>query len=190
MFHKFPSLVLASGSPRRRQLLADAGFNVRFLHPNIEESFPENIPLHQVAEFLAEKKSLSICKNLAHNEVLITADTIVVYNSEVLNKPLDEADAQNMLQKLSGQSHIVYTGVCIRNAEKTCVFTEESKVFFKELSPEFISAYIQTGSPMDKAGAYGIQDMMGYFGVRRIEGCYYNIMGFPLAAFYEKIKTF
>lgn len=182
----FPPILLASGSPRRRQLLTEAGFEVSFTSPDVDESVPSELPAEEIPVFLAYKKSLAVVSEL----LVVTADTIVSIEDEILNKPKSDKEAFEMLSKLSGKSHKVYTGVCIRKGNRTHGFVESSTVFFKTLSPEFIKTYIRKCSPFDKAGSYGIQDMMGYFGVRGIEGCYYNVMGFPMSRFYDELITF
>ncbi|MBX2984802.1 MAG: Maf family nucleotide pyrophosphatase [Bacteroidia bacterium] len=182
----FPPILLASGSPRRRFLLQDAGFDVQFTNPDIDESFPPTLPANEIPLFLAKEKNLAVDSEL----LIVSADTIVCIKDEILNKPANDKEAFEMLNKLSGKAHSVYTGVYMRHKHQQQGFVEESKVFFKDLNPDFIKTYIQQCKPFDKAGSYGIQDMMGYFGIFRIEGCYYNVMGFPLARFYDELKVF
>ncbi|MCO6495803.1 MAG: septum formation protein Maf [Bacteroidetes bacterium] len=183
---EYPPILLASGSPRRRFLLKDAGFEVQFITPNIDERYPDSLSSNEIPLYLAKKKNLAVTSE----KLIVSADTIVCLENEILNKPSDDNEAFEMLSKLSGKTHSVFTGVYIRQSEKHVGFVEESKVFFKKLNSDFIKAYIEKCNPYDKAGAYGIQDMMGYFGIYRIEGCYYNVMGFPLSKFYDKLNDF
>lgn len=188
MYPEFPPITLASTSPRRQQLFMQAGFEVQFINPNVDENFPDFLAPHQIPGFLAEKKSLAIQSD--ENELLVTADTIVAFDGAVLNKPTSVEEATQMLSTLSGNNHDVYTGVCIRMGKNFKVFTEKSTVYFKYLSPAFIQYYIDTCKPFDKAGAYGVQDLMGLFGVKKIDGCFYNVMGFPMSAFYDELNAF
>ena len=184
-----PALLLASQSPRRHQILQEAGFEFQVLRIEADEDFDETLPPEQVCEFLAEHKSKHY-RGAISPKVLVTADTIVWIDGQVLNKPTDAAEAKAMLKQLSGRTHEVYTGVCLRNEQKTKVFHARTQVRFHELSEEEIEAYIATGSPFDKAGSYGIQDWMGYLGVSGIDGCFYNVMGFPVARFYRELQSF
>jgi septum formation protein len=182
----FPPLILASGSPRRRELFTLAGFDVTFENPNVTEDYPSTLLLEEVPAFLAVNKSKAV---KSHN-LVISADTIVVINNRILNKPTTAQEAREMLQTLNNTTHTVYTGVCIRKEDKMQCFTEKTLVTMAHNTDVFIAAYIQTGSPYDKAGGYGIQDQMGFFGVTKIEGCFYNVMGFPMARFYAELTQF
>ena len=182
-------LLLASKSPRRQYLLKEAGYNFEVVSIDVEEDFPADLKRAEVAAYLAEKKAKGYTADF-NGKVLVTADTIVCVDDEVINKPADAAEAAAMLKKLSGRVHTVITGVCLRTELKTKVFTEETKVYFKPLTDEEINHYITTCQPFDKAGAYGIQEWIGYIGVEKIEGDYYNVMGFPLARFYKEINGF
>jgi septum formation protein len=184
-----PALLLASQSPRRHQILTEAGFDFQVLRIEADEDFDEALPPEQVCEFLAEHKSKHY-PGVISPKVLVTADTIVWIDAQVLNKPADAAEAKAMLQQLSGRTHEVYTGVCLRNEQKKRVFHERTRVKFHALTDEEIEAYIASGSPFDKAGSYGIQDWMGYLGVSGIEGCFYNVMGFPVSRFYRELQAF
>ncbi len=186
---KFPHILLASKSPRRHQLLKDAGFDFTYVDIEAEEDFSPDLKNNQVCEFLASHKAAHYTQAIKTN-ILVTADTIVVLNDEIINKPKDAEHAYVMLKKLSGNMHEVFTGVCLKNDEKQIVFSERSEVYFHELSDEEIWHYIQNYKPFDKAGAYGVQDWMGYIGVKKINGCFYNVMGFPLAKFYREIQNF
>jgi septum formation protein len=181
-------IILASGSPRRRQLLEDAGFQFS-VHPvNVEEDFPAQLKAEQIVLFLAEKKAAAFPELLLENEILLTADTIVWVNDIVLNKPSSEFEAKQMLQLLSGKTHQVFTGVCLRTKEKQISFFDETKVHFKNLSEEEILFYIKNYKPFDKAGSYGAQDWLGLIGVDRIDGSYFNVMGLPVYRVYEELR--
>jgi septum formation protein len=141
-----------------------------------------------VACYLARKKADAYTKPLG-NKILVTADTIVSLEGTIMNKPADRVEAIAMLTELSGKCHSVFTGVCIRTEKKEVVFAEETKVYFGILAPDMIAWYVDNEQPYDKAGSYGVQDLIGFLGVGRIEGCFYNVMGFPLAAFYERLRS-
>jgi septum formation protein len=184
-------IILASRSQRRRELIK--GLDIPFEIADdyfCDESYPVDMPLDEVAGFLAEKKSDTCPRNLGTNEILITADTMVKCRNRLIGKPVDRQDAQTMLEKLSGCRHEVITGVCLRNIERKKVFSVSSHVFFAELSPEDIEYYLNNCHPFDKAGAYGIQEWIGYVGIERIEGSYYNVMGLPTARLWKELKSF
>ncbi len=184
-------LILASQSPRRRQLLADAGIEYS-LAPRFEcdEVFPEDLPATEVAEYLSRLKSEAYPAPLADGDILLTADTVVVAGGEVLGKPVDKADAIAIINKLSGREHEVITGVTLRSAVRTKSFSSRSVVRFRALSQEEIEYYVDTYSPMDKAGAYGIQEWIGYVGIEGIEGSFYNVMGLPIQRVYCELNEF
>lgn len=185
------TIVLASKSPRRAQLLRDAGFIFRIQPIDVNEDFPEDMPLEEVASFLAEKKALATdTGQLLENEILLTADSVVVINQKILNKPSGAEEAKNMLLQLSCQSHKVYTGVCLQSKNKKLVFSNETTVHFGTLTEEEINFYIQQSKPFDKAGSYGIQDWIGFCKIKKIEGEYANVMGLPVYAIYEALLTF
>ena len=193
-------IVLASNSPRRKELLAGLGipYDV-FVLQGIDESYPDDLPANEVAEYIARKKARAYV-NVNPNDnsklstlnsqlsLILTADTIVVCDGEILGKPRDAADACAMLRKLSGKTHQVYTGYCLQTADKTVSGTVCSDVTFKELSDEEITYYVEKYKPLDKAGAYGIQEWIGYIGITGIRGSYYNVMGLPVQRIYEEIK--
>lgn len=180
-------VVLASKSPRRQQLLRDLGINFRVeLIEGIQEDYPATMPAEEVAQFLAIQKAKPY--QLNDNELLITADTIVVLDGEVLGKPADAAEAHQMLRALSGRVHHVITGVCVTTIERQEAFADVTEVEFAELTDDEIDYYIEHYRPMDKAGAYGIQEWIGYMGVKRINGCFYNVMGLPVARLYALLK--
>lgn len=184
-------IILASQSPRRKELLSGIGieFNVN-VKKNIDESFDADMKFEQVAEYLAKKKALSYTDLIKNNTILITADTIVCSDAEILNKPKDYDDAKRMLKLLSGEKHKVITGVCIKSIDKEFNFSSESIVYFSELTNDEIEHYINTYKPYDKAGAYGIQEWIGYIGIKKIEGSYFNVMGLPIHLIYSKLKLF
>lgn len=181
-------ILLASQSPRRQQLIKDSGFEMEIVRIDVEEDFDESLVAEQIPVFLAEKKGKAFTGQLAENELLVTADTVVWLNDHVLNKPVDLDDAFRMLKSLSGHKHTVYTGVSVRSAEKQISFYEASDVFFNPLSDDMIRYYLENHKPLDKAGAYGIQEFIGYIGIRKIDGCYYNVMGFPVSRFIHEIQ--
>jgi septum formation protein len=184
-------LILASNSPRRKELLAGLGipYDV-FVLKGIDESYPDTLPANEVAEFIARKKAAAYKNNVQSSAVLLTADTIVVCDGEILGKPHDADDACSMLRKLSGKTHQVYTGYCLQKGDKTVSGTVCSDVTFKELSDEEITHYVSKYKPLDKAGAYGIQEWIGYIGITGIRGSYYNVMGLPVQRIYEELKKF
>ena len=184
-------IILASNSPRRKELLAglDVQFEVRVLK-GIDESYPNTVPTAEIAEYIAQKKAAAYRETIAADELVITADTIVVLGDEVLGKPKDAADARRMLRELSGRTHQVITGVVLTTKERQEHFSVVSDVTFKELTDDEIDYYIETYKPMDKAGAYGIQEWIGYVGVTRLEGSYFNVMGLPVQRIYEALKRF
>lgn len=184
-------IILASNSPRRRELLAGLGINyeVRTMQ-GIDESYPAELPVHQIAEYIATEKAAAYQKLMAADELIITADTIVVVDTEVLGKPRDADDARRMLHLLSNRTHQVITGVCITTAEKQRRFSVITDVTFKALTDEEIDYYITNYQPFDKAGAYGIQEWIGYIGVTGLNGSYFNVMGLPVQRIYTELCSF
>ena len=184
-------LILASQSPRRRQLLADAGIEFE-LAPRFEceESFSEEMPAAEVAEYLANLKSEAYPEPLSEKDILLTADTVVIACNRILGKPADRAEAIAMITMLSGSEHEVVTGVTLRSAEKVKRFSVSSKVHFRALSQEEIEYYVDTYKPFDKAGSYGIQEWIGYVGIEGIEGSFYNVMGLPVQRLYCELGEF
>lgn len=184
-------IILASNSPRRKELLAglDLQFDVRVLQ-DIDESYPNDLPTLKIAEFISKKKADAYIQTMADDELVITADTVVILGDEVMGKPHDEADAKRMLGELSGQTHQVATGVTLSTKERQMSFSVVTDVTFKQLSSDEIDYYIRTYYPMDKAGAYGIQEWIGYIGVTALKGSYFNVMGLPVQRIYEALKTF
>lgn len=184
-------LVLASASPRRRELLAGLGveFTVDTLN-SFEEIPPQGLPYAQYPEYMAKGKSHGFHRELDKDEILITADTMVLCCDEIMGKPVDRQDAIRMVNKLQDNCHQVLTGVCIRSVEKEITFTAVADVHFGKLSQEEIEYYIDTYKPYDKAGAYGIQEWVGYAGIKRIDGSFYNVMGLPVHMLYNALKEF
>ena len=181
-------LILASNSPRRKELLAGLGvpFEVRVLQ-DIDEHYPENLPVNEVARYIAKEKADAYRRIVAADELIITADTVVIVGDEILGKPVDEADAVRMLKLLSGRTHQVTTGVCLLTAEQERCFDVTTGVTFKALTDEEIHYYVNRYRPFDKAGAYGIQEWIGYIGVTGLNGSYYNVMGLPVQRIYQEL---
>lgn len=181
-------LILASASPRRRQLLLGLDLPVEVTSTDVDETPPTGMPIAQVAEHLARKKAAAYTGPLAPDQVLITADTTVIVGEHLLNKPADPAEARAMLAMLAGRTHQVVTGVCMRTADRTIGFSDIAEVTFAPLSPEEIAYYVERHAPFDKAGSYGVQDWIGYAAVERIEGSFYTVMGLPLHRVYSTLK--
>lgn len=183
------NIILASNSPRRRELLSGLGldFEVRVL-PGIDESHPAELQGGDIPLYISKKKADAYLASLQLDELLITADTIVWLDGEVLEKPKDEADACRMLHELSGKTHQVFTGVCLTTTEKQVSFSCRSDVTFCQLTDEEINHYVQCYRPLDKAGAYGVQEWIGYVGVERIEGSFFNVVGLPVQRLYQALK--
>ena len=183
-------IILASNSPRRKELLAGLGYDyeVRVLS-DIDESYPDALKGSEVASYISRVKAAAYAQSMGDDELIITADTIVCLDDQVLGKPADEAEAISMLRSLSGRTHQVYTGVTLTTKEKQSSFVSCSHVTFASLTDEEIQHYVTNYRPMDKAGAYGIQVWIGYIGVERIEGSYFNVMGLPVQRLYTELKT-
>lgn len=186
---KTKKILLGSQSPRRQELLKALGVDFKVVKISSDENYPENLRNEKITEFISLSKA-NAYSNLKGNEILITADTLVVLNDEVLGKPIDENEAFQMIRKLAGSTHQVFTSVCVRTIENILTFSDKTDVIFDEFTDEEINYYIQNFHPFDKAGAYGIQDWLGYAKVKGIQGCYYNVMGFPLSKFYRKMQSF
>ena len=184
-------MVLASNSPRRKELLSglDVDFEVRVL-AGIDESYPASLPTMQIAEYISKKKAAAYRETMAVDELVITADTVVILGDEVMGKPKDDAEACRMLRELSGQTHQVITGVTLTTMERQISFSVKTDVTFKELTNEEIHYYVEKYHPMDKAGAYGIQEWIGHIGVTGLSGSFYNVMGLPIQRIYEALKMF
>ena len=182
------NVVLASNSPRRKELLSDLGidFVVR-VKKDIDESYPHSLPAMEIAEYISRKKAIAYKQDMAPSEIVITADTVVILGNEVLGKPANDADAGRMLGMLSGKTHKVVTGVTITTARDMRSFSVVTNVEFATLSDEDIAYYVRRYRPLDKAGAYGIQEWIGCMGVRHIDGSFYNVMGLPLHRLYTEL---
>ena len=182
-------IVLASNSPRRKELLAGLGlpFEVRVLE-GIDESYPDELPVSEVALHIARKKANAYRRIIQEDELVVTADTVVIVGDEILGKPVDEDDAVRMLRLLSGRTHQVTTGVCLLTAAQENAFDVTTDVTFKALTDEEIHYYVSHYKPFDKAGAYGIQEWIGYIGVTSLHGSYYNVMGLPVQRIYNELQ--
>jgi septum formation protein len=184
-------IILASNSPRRKELLKglDLDFEVRII-PDIDESHPENTPLENIPCYIARKKADAYRASMRKDELTITADTVVILDNEILEKPSGRENAIEMIKRLSGRKHRVVTAVVLTTAEKQKEFSVISTVEFAELTNEEIEYYVDKYQPFDKAGAYGIQEWIGYIGVKGIEGSFYNVMGLPIQRLYGELKHF
>lgn len=184
-------IILASNSPRRRELLSglDLEYEVKVL-PDIEEGYPEGLSMEEIPRYIAAEKAAAYKDIIADNDLIITADTVVVLGDEVLGKPTDLDDARRMLRELSGKTHQVITGVYLMTKEKERGFSVVTDVTFKELSDEEIDYYVEKYCPLDKAGAYGIQEWIGYIGVTGLNGSYFNVMGLPVQRIYNELLLF
>lgn len=184
-------IILASNSPRRKELFGglDIPFKVRVLD-GIDESYPQDLPTKDIAGYISQKKAAAYRQSIAADELIITADTIVILGEKVMGKPKDAGEAKTMLHELSGKTHQVITGVCLTTREKQVCFSVETDVTFKTLSDSEITYYIDHYRPFDKAGAYGIQEWIGHVGVTGMNGSYFNVMGLPVQRIYEALKDF
>ena len=184
-------IILASNSPRRRELLAGLGigFEVKTLE-GIDESYPGDLDPDMISQYISQKKADAYRSLISGNEMVITSDTIVLLDGKVYGKPADEADACRMLGELSGRTHKVITGVCINTRERSCAFHVVTEVEFAPLSSDEIEYYVTHFKPLDKAGAYGIQEWIGSVAVRAINGSFYNVMGLPVQRLYAELKSF
>ena len=184
-------LILASQSPRRKQLLAEAGFEFEILSKEVDESYPDDMDVNDVPEYLAVKKASESLAQLTDNEtIIIASDCVVILDGKIYGKPTDHADACSILKKLSGKTHKVVTGVCLLSREKSVTFKGVSKVHFEKISEEEIEYYVSKYKPFDKAGAYAIQEWIGLCKISKIEGTYSNIMGLPMDLVYKNLKAF
>lgn len=184
-------IILASKSPRRSQLLEQAGFSFEIKTKEVEENYPADLPAHDVAPYLAEKKAKECADFLTHeNEILLTADSVVILDNVIYGKPIDFDDAKNILGKLSGRIHEVVTGVCLLSKNKKRVFFSISKVHFEKVSEEEIDFYLNKYKPYDKAGSYAIQEWIGLCKISKIDGTYSNIMGLPMEIVYRELMAF
>lgn len=182
-------LILASGSPRRQSFLKELGLNFKIELKDIEETYPKHLKKEAITNYLALKKSHAFT-NLCEDDILITADTIVWFKHKALGKPENIEQAKEMLKKLSNHKHLVITSVCLKNLKKEKVFSCTTKVYFDKLSDKVIDYYLKNYKPLDKAGSYGIQEWIGFVGVKKIKGSYFNVMGFPVHKFYKELTAF
>lgn len=182
-------IILASNSPRRRELLSGLGvdYEVRTL-PGVDESYPDTLSGEDIPVYISREKAAAYLPSIAPDELIITADTIVWLDGRVLGKPADEADACRMLWELSGRTHRVITGVTLSTAAFQKSFAVTSEVEFAPLTEEEITYYVDHYRPLDKAGAYGVQEWIGFIGVRRLSGSYFNVMGLPIQRLYQELK--
>ena len=192
MLKKFKNynFILGSNSPRRKEILKEIGIDFSVYPSNIDENFNKEMKLENIGVFLAEKKANAIKNELKENDILITADTTVIHNNELLSKPENTLEAKEMLNKLSGKSHKVISGVCLLSKNRKCTFSCETIVTFNDLNMKEIEFYINKFKPFDKAGSYGIQEWIGLIGIEKIEGSYTNVVGLPASMLYTKLKKF
>ena len=184
-------IILASNSPRRKELLhgLDIAFDVR-VQPDIVETYPESAAPADVAGYISREKANAYKDTITEHELIITADTVVIVGNEILGKPANDDEAKEMLRKISGRKHQVVTGVCLTTTKKQHCFSVSTDVTFKNLTEKEIEYYVETYSPLDKAGAYGIQEWIGYVGVTALDGSYFNVMGLPVQRIWEELNRF
>lgn len=183
-------LILGSASERRKQFFKDLRLEFQVLVKEIDETFPEELKSFNITNYIAQKKAKAFEGSLQENEIVVTSDTLVLIEDEVLGKPKTEQEAKNMLKKLSGNMHCVITSVCIKSNYKESLFYDMTKVYFRALSEEEIDFYVENYQPYDKAGSYAIQEWIGHIGIVKIEGSYNNVVGFPTEKFYQELKNF
>lgn len=181
-------IILASKSPRRAELMKMAGFEFTVDSKNVEETHPEGVPTEQIPECLAKEKARAFLSELQGDEVVIGADTIVILNGRIYEKPKDRQDAIDMLLTLSGQKHEVITGVCLLTRDSEITFSEKTAVFFNELTQPEVEYYVDTFKPYDKAGSYACQEWIGAIAISRFEGDYFNVVGLPVNRVYKELK--
>jgi septum formation protein len=184
------SIILGSQSPRRKELFAGLNLPFRVEVREIDENFPTEMSAFEVPEYLAIQKAIPFKAIIEKNDLLITSDTIVLIDNQILGKPFDYKHAFEMLQLLSGRKHLVITGVCITTIDKQVTFSDRTDVFFKSLSADEIDYYLTHYQPYDKAGSYGVQEWIGYIAIEKIEGSYFNVMGLPIQRLYEELLKF
>ena len=183
-------IILASKSPRRKELLAGLNLPFEVIVHEVDEIFPEVLPMEEIPVYLAKLKAEPFINELKSDTLVITADTIVWIDDVVLGKPNDYQHAAEMLRQLSGKKHVVVTGVCLTTKEKQVAFSASTDVWFKDLNDDEIDYYLKNYQPYDKAGSYGVQEWIGYIAIERIEGSYFNVMGLPVQRLYEELKKF
>jgi len=183
-------IILASKSPRRQELIKGLNVNFEIRTKDVEENYPANLNSEDVPVFLAEKKANEFLSELNSNEIILTADTIVIHQGKILEKPTSKEHAHQMLRTLANSTHIVVTGVCIQSHEKKELFSDHTQVEFGPLTDSEIDFYIENYQPFDKAGSYGAQDWIGFVAIKKLTGSYFNVMGLPVHLVYEKLKHF
>lgn len=184
------SITLGSQSPRRKELFGGLNLPFKVKVLEVDERFPDDMEAVEVPEYLAKLKATPFRRDFQSDDLLITADTIVLIDNEVLGKPLDYDHAFEMLQRLSGKKHVVITGVCLTSANKQITFSDHTDVYFRALSNDEIDYYLTHYQPYDKAGSYGVQEWIGYVAIEKIEGSYFNVMGLPIQKLYEELLKF
>ncbi len=185
-----PPLTLASASPRRRQLLTDIGFQINVVPANITENYPSQLPANEVPEYIAKEKAVAVGTQMQVSSPVIAADTVVILENQIIGKPVDRRDAIEMLTLLSGKMHTVITGVAFYFQGRIHSFSVSTHVYFDDLTLQEITYYVDKYQPFDKAGSYGIQEWIGLRAVKKIEGCFYNVMGLPVSAVYQELHRF
>ena len=186
---KGKELILASASPRRKWLMEELGVPFSVQPKNVDEIYPETLKREEIPVFLAKLKASAFSEEELEGKIVLTSDTIVWLGDRELQKPTDLEDAKRMIRMLSGTSHEVYTAITVRTSEKTISDFDRTEVHFRELTEDEIEYYVKTYKPLDKAGAYGIQEWIGYIGIEKIEGCYFNVMGLPLRKVYKALNS-
>ncbi len=185
------NLILASRSPRRQVLLDGLDLSFEIKVKNTKETYPSEMPVEEVPEFLSKLKAKAFdIDKLMDNDIVITADTIVVLDGKIIGKPKSKKDAIRIISSLSGNKHTVITGVCLTSNKKQITFSASSTVYFKNIEKQDIEYYVEEYSPLDKAGAYGIQEWIGYIAIEKIEGSFYNVMGLPTQTLYDELLKF
>ena len=186
---KGKELILASASPRRKWLMDELGVSFSVQPKNVEEIYPDDLKREEIPLFLSNLKAAAFSEEELEGKIVLTADTIVWLNDRELQKPVDLNDAKRMIRQLSGNTHEVYTAITLRTSEKTISDFDRTEVHFRELTEDEIDFYVKKYKPLDKAGAYGIQEWIGYIGIDRIDGCYFNVMGLPLRKVYSGLNS-
>jgi nucleoside triphosphate pyrophosphatase len=181
-------VILASKSPRRQELLKGLCIDFEIRTKDIDESYPNHLQEAEIPSFISEKKAAAFADDLEADELLITSDTVVCLNGKVLEKPKSLDEGKQMLRELSGQTHTVYSAVCLLDTKKKIVFCDQTEVTFKPLDEEEIEFYINQFQPLDKAGAYGVQEWIGYIAIQKMTGSYYTVMGMPMHWLYDELK--
>ena len=185
---KGKKIILASQSPRRQELLKAAGYDFEIVMADVKEDYPVNMPVGEIPEYLALKKGRAVKQRVGEYDVIIAADTIVVLDRQIYEKPKDEEHARRMLRELSGKMHEVITGVCLITPDDQSCFSVSTKVYFNKLTDDEISYYVSRHEPFDKAGSYAIQEWIGMIGIEKIEGCYFNVVGLPVSRLYHELN--